>query len=93
MTEHAFQVRSGSQNLTPAEWAVVNDELRAWYPECRLEVGVKGEMGPFGVRVANAIAITLVGGPESRGAAASIMRRALELVGRPDLLELDVTET
>jgi hypothetical protein len=75
--------------LTRPEWAEVNEELRAWYPECRLEVEVKGEMGPFGVRVANAIAITLVSGPHSRSAAASIMRRALARVGRPDLLDLD----
>jgi hypothetical protein len=72
---------------------VVTEELRAWYPECRLEVDVKGEMGPFGVRVANVITITLLGGPDRRAPAATLLRRALELVGRPDLLDLDVTET
>jgi hypothetical protein len=92
VTEHAFQVRSGSHNLTHAECAAVNEELRAWYPECRLEVDVKGEMGPFGVRVASAIAITLISGPDSRGAAASMMRRALGRVGRADLLDLNVNE-
>jgi hypothetical protein len=72
---------------------VVKKELSAWYPESRLEVDVKGEMGPFGVRVASTIAITLIGGPGSRDAAASIMRRALGLVGHPDLLDLDAKET
>lgn len=46
-------------------------------------------MGPFGVRVAKRISISIVDGPDSRSAAASLLKRALEGVGRADLLELE----
>jgi hypothetical protein len=86
---HAFEVRRGSRNLAQAEWRIVNDELRSWFPECRLQIQMNGEMGPFGVRVAGRITVTLLDGPESRAAAASLLERALHAVGRPDLLELE----
>jgi hypothetical protein len=87
-TAHEFSVRRGQRNLTAEQWREVRDELRAWYPGCRLESEVvDGEMGPFGVRIASKVSISLLDGPDSRGAAAVLMRRALEQVGRADLLE------
>jgi hypothetical protein len=90
LSEHEFQVRGGSHDLTQAEWAVVVDELHAWYPACHLALDVQGEMGPFGVRVATAVTITLCDGPESRSACVSLLRRALSRARRPDLLVLEI---
>ena len=90
VTDHLFPVRPGQRNLSRAEWGVVTRELRTWYPECRLEIDVTdGEMGPFGVRLAGSVTVALLDGPDGRGAAASLLRRALDRVGRADLLELD----
>jgi hypothetical protein len=87
---HHFTVRRGGRNLTPEQWRSVREELTSWFPGCRLESEVEaGEMGPFGVRVAARISISVVDGPDSRQAAAVLLRRALEAVGRADLLELE----
>jgi hypothetical protein len=81
-------VRRGQRNLTAQQWREVRNELTAWYPGCRLESEViDGEMGPFGVRIASKVSISLLDGPDSREAAGVLMRRALEQVGRADLLE------
>jgi hypothetical protein len=87
---HTFTVRPGGRNLTPEQWLTVRRELITWYPGCRLESEIEpGEMGPFGVRVAKRISISIVDGPDSRSAATSLLKRALEGVGRADLLELE----
>jgi hypothetical protein len=87
--DHAFAVRPGSPNLTPQQWRAVNTELRDWFPDCRLETDISTEMGPFGVRVARRITLTLADGPESPAAARQLLRRALERAGRGDLVDLE----
>jgi hypothetical protein len=62
--------------------------MTEWFPDCRLEIETEaGEMGPFGVRVADRFALCVINGPESRRAASELLRRALTAAGRPDLLE------
>jgi hypothetical protein len=83
---HAFAVRPGSRNLSSDQWRTVRAELEAWFPECLVEIDVGGEMGPFGVRIASRITLTIERGPERREAAREVFARALAGVGRPDLL-------
>lgn len=85
---HDFVVRRGQVNPTAPQWREVRAELGSWYPGCRLESEVlDGEMGPFGVRIAKRVTISLVDGPDSRVTAAALMRRALDRIGRGELLE------
>jgi hypothetical protein len=87
---HEFVVRRGQVNPTPTQWREVRAELTSWYPGCRLESDViAGEMGPFGVRIAQQVSIILIGGPDSRATAAGLLRRALDKIGRIDLLEAE----
>jgi hypothetical protein len=87
---HEFVVRRGQLNPTAEQWRKVRAELTAWYPGCRLESEVvAGEMGPFGIPLSRQVSISLIDGPVSRVTAAGLMRRALDKVGRGDMLEAE----
>jgi hypothetical protein len=88
LTTHTFKVRRGGHNPTREQWQSVRQEMTEWFPGCRLEIEIEtGEMGPFGVRIAGRISLSLIDGPKSRGAASELLRKALTAAGRPDLLE------
>ena len=90
MEIHEFTVRRGQLNPTAQQWREVRAELTAWYPGCRLESEVVAdEMGPFGVRIARQVRISLVDGPVSRATASGLIRRALDKVGRAEMLEAE----
>jgi hypothetical protein len=85
---HDFTVRRGRPNLTPAEWRSLIRHVTDWFPGARLELDLEeGEMGPFGVRVARRVTLTLAGGPETRAAAVALLSDGLARIGRADLLE------
>jgi hypothetical protein len=87
---HEFRVRRGELNPTAQQWREIRAELTAWYPGCHLESEVvAGEMGPFGIRIARQVNIRLVDGPVSRATASGLIHRALDKIGRADMLEAE----